>query len=176
MDKYKEALEKAKKLYEQGTITESLTYIFPELKESEDEQIKNFLIDYISHIDWGDWDFSRKQCIAWLEKQEEHNNSNVKDYNSIDPHFGKPVDCKPGHLYVNKVDSKIEDKQKPSWSERDEAILNSILSCIKRCQDKDTVAWYLGKFLIDLKRYEPMFDWLNSLKKKEQRNKYETRR
>ena len=35
---YKEALERARKLYEKGTITESLNYIFPELKESEDER------------------------------------------------------------------------------------------------------------------------------------------
>ena len=32
---YDEALKRAKKLYERGTITESLSYIFPELKESE---------------------------------------------------------------------------------------------------------------------------------------------
>lgn len=35
--RYKEALERAKRLYEKGTITESLGYIFPELKESEDD-------------------------------------------------------------------------------------------------------------------------------------------
>lgn len=28
---YKEALERARRLYEQGTITESLSYVFPEL-------------------------------------------------------------------------------------------------------------------------------------------------
>lgn len=28
----------------------------------------------------------------WLEKQGEQNDSDVKDYNSIDPHFGKPID------------------------------------------------------------------------------------
>ena len=41
--KYNEALERARKLYEQGTITESLCYIFPELKESEDEKIRNLI-------------------------------------------------------------------------------------------------------------------------------------
>lgn len=28
----------------------------------------------------------------WLKKQGWQNNSDVKDYNSIDPHFGKPID------------------------------------------------------------------------------------
>ena len=44
---YKDALERAKKLYEQGTITESLSYVFPELKESEDERIRKVLIDLV---------------------------------------------------------------------------------------------------------------------------------
>ena len=62
--KYKEALERAKKLYEQGTITESLNYIFPELKESENEKIRKSLIDMLKNDE---------KCylkeIAWLEKQ-----------------------------------------------------------------------------------------------------------
>lgn len=78
---YDEALERARKLKEnpqmvfyEYTPKEGDTicdYIFPELRESDDEEIRNFLIDYINHIDWGDWDFSRKQCIDWLEKQKE---------------------------------------------------------------------------------------------------------
>ena len=40
---YDKALERAKKLYEQGTITENLSYIFPELKESEDERIRKWI-------------------------------------------------------------------------------------------------------------------------------------
>lgn len=75
--KYKEALERAKKLYEQGTITESLGYVFPELKEGEDERIRNFLIDFIKVCTWTEkkdqgWP-SREDCLAWLEKQGENN-------------------------------------------------------------------------------------------------------
>jgi len=71
---YDEALERAKKLYEQGTITESLSYVFPELKENEDERIRKELIkyftkgkEYLSLIP-----YSKDECIAWLEKQGEH--------------------------------------------------------------------------------------------------------
>jgi len=171
LDKYNEALEKAKKLYEQGTITESLAYIFPELKESNDEKIRKKICKilwdnvpyeeaqrYINYIcrkqtsTNSEEDEEMKEtcifylnqqkcyvsdvsciekCITWLErqgayanfcnkiqigdkvtrnrdgvlvnlsqlkrvakpskKQGEQDNSNVKDYNSIDPYFGKPI-------------------------------------------------------------------------------------
>ena len=64
--RYDEALDRAKKLYEQGTITECLGHVFPELKESEDERVRKEIIsaikeDWPGHTDW----------IAWLEKQDE---------------------------------------------------------------------------------------------------------
>lgn len=43
--RYNEALQRAKKLYGQGTITESLCFVFPELKESEDEQSKKWILE-----------------------------------------------------------------------------------------------------------------------------------
>ena len=55
-------------------FTEGLfEHIFPELKESEDERIRNFLIDFIKVCGWTEkkdqgWPL-RKECIAWLEKQ-----------------------------------------------------------------------------------------------------------
>ena len=76
----------------------------PELKESEDERIKKEIIDYIKTGTY------HKKWIAWLEKQgnkpqgklaleaireekvDNANNIEPKDYSSIDPHFGKPID------------------------------------------------------------------------------------
>jgi len=70
---YDEALEKAKKLYEKGTITESIGYIFPELEKSEDEKIRKELIEHIKANKWADYvlfqKFSPDDVIAWLEKQ-----------------------------------------------------------------------------------------------------------
>ena len=82
--RYKDALRRAKKLYGQGTITECLGWIFPEIKESKDEKNIKDLIDElkcslraancqndacggghekrIALLEWG---------IAWLEKQGE---------------------------------------------------------------------------------------------------------
>lgn len=95
-EKYKKALERAKKLYEQGTITESLGYVFPELTESEDERIRKGLIenfkwfcgDYPETTKWGkDDNLLVKDIIAWLEKQ-----SNKKQVEHLE--------LKAGHWYI----------------------------------------------------------------------------
>lgn len=72
--KYKEALEKARKLYEQGTITESLCYVFPELKESEDEKIRKWIIRTLKSLNNSSIQIDGAYemmlpAIAWLEKQ-----------------------------------------------------------------------------------------------------------
>jgi hypothetical protein len=66
--RYDEALEKSKILYEQGTITESLCYVFPELKKNEDEKIRNELLLDIPKVFPHDKAF---KYITWLEKQGE---------------------------------------------------------------------------------------------------------
>ena len=69
---YDEALKKSKKLYEQGTITESLSYVFPELKESDDEKIRKEIIEYFKKypaLSLGDYNV--QDILAWLEKQGE---------------------------------------------------------------------------------------------------------
>ena len=75
VQRYNEALKRAKKLYEQGTITESLSYVFPELKESEDEKIRKALVDFMT-IMWGNQQddicgVNVEDAIAWIEKQGE---------------------------------------------------------------------------------------------------------
>ena len=73
---YKEALERAKYLKENTDsvgakdISYSYEYIFPELKESEDERIRKELIrdiDIAMPIE------TAQRYIAWLEKQKEEN-------------------------------------------------------------------------------------------------------
>lgn len=68
--KYKEALERARKLYERGTITESLSHVFPELAESKDEKIRGAIIHFISHTPSVPKGIIGKETmLAWLEKQ-----------------------------------------------------------------------------------------------------------
>lgn len=46
---------------------------FPELKESRDERIRQFLIRFVRYYkeDNDSDDFSKEDCLAWLEKQGE---------------------------------------------------------------------------------------------------------
>lgn len=74
--KYKEEVVRATQLWECGDITrEQLEYIFPELKESEDERIRKELLKHctnavngvtmcVSTADYARW-------LAWLERQGE---------------------------------------------------------------------------------------------------------
>ena len=73
---YKEALERAKiwqgHLYEVGDkdYADELNYIFPELKESEDEKIRKTLIEYFNAYPKDYFGGLKKSYIvAWLEKQ-----------------------------------------------------------------------------------------------------------
>lgn len=88
--KYKEALERAKKLHSEptgGTERIVCEQIFPELIESEDERIRKELIDFL----WKEKIFLQEvhlsvenspkyrfvmDAIAWLEKQGEKNLAN----------------------------------------------------------------------------------------------------
>ncbi len=78
--KYKEALSRAKELMSRcvhnsdyETIiyrAEDIESIFPELKESEDEKIKEDLIQWINEFPDTIWrGHYKKGIIAWLEKQ-----------------------------------------------------------------------------------------------------------
>ena len=70
---YDKALEKAKRLYEKGTITESLCHIFPELKESEDERVRKELIIHCRNTRCVTEEGAERiaKWIAWLKKQGE---------------------------------------------------------------------------------------------------------
>ena len=116
---YKEALERAKSKIEndKGHVLyeDDIKEIFPELVESEREQIRKNLISFFKK-EYGTNSnayfagIEVKDIIAWLEKQGE---------------------------------------QKPSWSERDEKNMNTIIDVI-----------HGGTHLA----YENEIDWLKSLK------------
>ena len=77
--KYKEALERAKAMIddlrkgEDILAVSNLEAMFPELAESEDESIKNAIINHLT-IMWGNSQddicgVNVEDAIAWLEKQ-----------------------------------------------------------------------------------------------------------
>lgn len=73
--KYKEALEKARKKIENSRNIEMVSFIedaFSELKESKDEKIRKELIKWMNDFPDEIWRFIyKKDIIAWLEKQGE---------------------------------------------------------------------------------------------------------
>lgn len=71
-----EQIEKAKELYDSldpGDRT-LLEYIFPEVVESEDERIRRRLVEYFNGRadNYYFLGFSKRELLAWLEKQKEH--------------------------------------------------------------------------------------------------------
>jgi len=88
-ERYKEALERARAIYQgkykpemAATIAEILQSIFPELAESENERIRNMLIENFSrmamHSEWGAINAVQvSDILAWLEKQGEQKSQRI---------------------------------------------------------------------------------------------------
>jgi hypothetical protein len=69
--KYKEALERAKGMWEQGMMPERIEYIFPELKKSEDERVKRCISDVVRKYgsEFATGTVTKEKMLAWLENQ-----------------------------------------------------------------------------------------------------------
>ena len=74
--KYKEALEKARKKIENSRNIEMVSFIedaFSELKDSKDEKIRKELIKWMKDFPDEIWRFLyKKDVIAWLEKHDDN--------------------------------------------------------------------------------------------------------
>ena len=163
---YDEAIDKIGDVVEAGTIEQGLAeWLFPELKESEDEQIRKRLIRHFQHKTKQEWNgMLVKNIIAWLAKQGEQ--QPVPDWmpkfldelRSKTKYFdwdeGRDIE---GHIlaiiewmspnYPNHFNGK-DDKQKPVWSEKDERIRNFLISKMeevgnvwKEYSAEDIIAW-----------------------------------
>jgi hypothetical protein len=108
--RYDDAIERAKGVIKQNPLMEYLKkgieYIFPELKESEDERIRKELIDFLEHYRLNNvldskTIFLLTDSVAWLEKQGEQSNwKPSKD----------EMDALYGLAYItNKMDDKKDE-------------------------------------------------------------------
>lgn len=70
---YEKALERARAAYGTGAYDDAtLEFLFPQLKESEDEKIRKALIDTASlFLFWETYGLTKEQVIAYLEKKKE---------------------------------------------------------------------------------------------------------
>ena len=81
-----EALQNIKKVIGfSDTLDESIFTLFPELKESEDEKIRKFLVELVSNDKennyrglYEDWKIDFDNVLAWLEKQKEQKDFQTK--------------------------------------------------------------------------------------------------
>jgi len=126
--KYNEALERAKQLHSEDCSAENkdtCEFIFPELRESEDERIRKFIKDELMCLRVGEKDSDRDKellnAIAWLEKQKEQ-----KPCDNCNEHeIGYRRGLKVGY-------QQALDEQKPAeWSEEDEKMLLSIINAFR---------------------------------------------
>ena len=177
---YDKAVINGSRLWESGVITrENYEYIFPELKESEDERIRKVLRERIIRYDPNneilikEEGISQRQFLAWLEKQGEQ-----KPTDKVEPKFkvGQTIIYK-GNKNIAPTKITISDivkgqywdrfsccilpisdqdnwelvEQKPAeWSEEDLVRIENCISLIGKTGDGEV------KWLKDLKdRVQP---------------------
>lgn len=156
---YKEALNRAKLLKDnpekvviekyKGSIHAS-EYIFPELKEGEEEKIKKELIYYIKSFPEKIWmGHNKEDVIAWLEKNGEQKTIeevNGDDY-GIDAlwHAQRILETTLGsvdgyqsddgileHKAAITIVKKLYEQKPVEWSEEDERSLQIVIDILDR--------------------------------------------
>ena len=175
-EKYKEALEKLRAFHRDYKnishlvdVKEELEFIFPELKESEDERIRKALIEVLHRLSDSTFEYgaeggyvgaTKEKMLAWLEKQAEQKVScNEED----EENFGKLhrliVICQGKKKFIpsdeyDKLDNwlkslkeRVQPQSMQEWDEEDEKMLDN---CIGLIQEIDST--------------QEEQNWLNSLK------------
>ena len=140
--KYKDALERARYYHCDGVkqeIIDALEYVFPELKESEDEKIRKAIIEFFELQDENTtYSFvSRNDILAWLEKQI-YTKKELQDMGFAFTTNGDIVTPKEQEkdlkAYLEHEKEKWLEKQseqKPAeWSEEDEMAIALIKTAV----------------------------------------------
>lgn len=150
---YNKALKQIKECTpdENGFVTICPKEIFPELYESENERIKNEIIDYISTADDKEL-IPYESWIAWIEKQGNKDEEILILKDQIESLHAAIKALKEAH----KIELEKQGEQNSTWSEYDEIMLHSIISDFKGFKHDNTSS------------LEPHFDncidWFISLK------------
>lgn len=154
--RYDEAIERAESIYNETAIPSATTkgictYIFPELKESEDERISGNIIATI-HLYYGEpLEDEAKEMIAWLEKQGEQKIKTPEESLGID-----------SDTYNKIVDECIYGEQKPAaLSEEDVKALNRISTILVDASEVKN--WWKEYRLIERDEMIRLNDFLKSL-------------
>lgn len=114
---YNKALKQIKECTpdENGFVTICPKEIFPELYESENERIKNEIIDYISTADDKEL-IPYESWIAWIEKQGNKDEEILILKDQIESLHAAIKALKEAH----KIELEKQGEQNSTWSEYDE--------------------------------------------------------
>jgi len=127
-------------------------YIDPELKESEDEKIRKWLIEYFDKINDEIDIQDRGKILAWLKKQ----NSNVDNANK---EYRRGYREGKQEILDKYAELEKQGEQKPAWSEEDENTIKVLMNIIRKSEMIDSII-----YTDSLK--EKLYDWLKSLKQR----------
>lgn len=174
-EKYEMALEGIQEILGSGEdsikmsrLQQRLQGIFPELKESEDEKIRQFLIHEVTETSdeiMSYRNMNKKDVLAWLEKQgEKGTNGNDREipnsaWNEEDElRMENILSVIEGHGYPMEVEwiKSIKDRIHPNqeWSEDDEMMIKFALTHFRlegATEDSDIIKW--------LKSLRPQKQW-----------------
>ena len=151
--KYKEALEWARKVMQGkvGFVLDEVLEKFPELKESEDEKIRQFLIHEVTETSdkiMSYRNMNKKDILAWLEKQD------------------KPVEINPTEFdtrlqtLIGKFDSLPKEELIGSLGFWLNVVQNDgTYKPVEKQGEKKTVPDWMPKFLDELRSKKNYFDW-----------------
>ena len=153
----KEKFERAKRLYETANADQKyvLERLFPELAESEDERIRQLLISFVKYDmpdNYSD-DFSKEDCLAWLEEQGEQ-----KPIDKVEPKLkieerkwyvciSQFCNCIEGRAYKATSDSRIMDNFGTEYDMHSDAYKYFRLWTIQDAKDGDVLADNVGVIL-----------------------------
>lgn len=157
MDRYEEALERAKK----GLPIDE---VFPELKESEeDERIRKALIGHLkTGVDFVSNGVTKAECIAWLEKKKEQKPESC-DCSRDEESYTNGIH----HVLMNPEAYGLIKQQPAEWSEEDERKRQACISTINEVIDYERERWEdynPGKPYRPIMKYDEQIDWLKSLR------------
>lgn len=124
--KYKDALERASKYNfddAKQVVKDLITYIFPELKESEDERIRKEIIETFKNLGDGKIpvDINYADIFTWLEKQ--------KDCEYIKKDWLEHI--KQSWYKEGFIDGKYSNKTPKEWTINDTTTLNELIDFLE---------------------------------------------
>ncbi len=168
---YKKKLRLAKEALESGSYDkETIKYIFPELEENWDEEIRKALIksfeEYLKQggVAWGkDVKFKYvnvKDAIAWLEKKSEQkpaewSKEDTEMFGSISSTLSMymyntdiPLDIREIHkkeyAWFNKLYNRVFPQPEQEWSEEDKMQLDAAIHLVSSTGHIETANWLKG--------------------------------